>query len=79
MNDALEQWKTGAQAMRLENANLVQEFQSLAQLHILQPLAAASAGNNPNVEALKTWLGKISLTPNSSLFKSDPTAKLNVK
>jgi hypothetical protein len=80
IQEALDRWNSGADKLKLANANYVQGLVAMAKLHVLEPLAAGKEGNLPNVEALRTWLtGQIKLDPNASLFKSDPTAKLTLK
>ena len=80
MQEALDKWEAGANNLKLANANYVQGLTAMAKLHVLGPLAAGNQGNAPNVEALRAWLtGQVKLDANSSLFKSDPTAKLNAK
>jgi hypothetical protein len=80
LQEALDKWEAGANNLKLANANYVQGLTAMAKLHVLGPLAAGNQGNAPNVEALRAWLtGQVKLGANSSLFKNDPTAKLNAK
>jgi hypothetical protein len=79
IRDALEQWRTEAENLKLDDARLIREFLDLANLNVLEALAAGKEGLVPNVEALRAFLANIDLTKTPSLFKSDPSTTLSVK
>lgn len=80
IQEALDKWDAGANALKLANASLVQGLNNMAKTHVLIPLAAGQEGNSPNIEPLRNWLsGQVKLEPNASLFKSDPESKLTAK
>lgn len=78
ITDALENWYTEADKLKLDNAKLIKELLDIAALNVLVPLQAAQQGNAPNVPAVKQYLSNLK-RQSPSLFKSDPSSTLTAQ